>query len=71
MFILSGVVDHFKLNITALGNLLTVVASHYHDVPYHNLNHAVHVLHGTWMVRMGPADRWGSMRLCSGLLLKT
>lgn len=25
IFVLSGVVDHFQLNITALGNLLTVV----------------------------------------------
>ena len=51
MFALSGVVDHFDLDPATLGSFFAAVASHYRDVPYHNLNHAVHVLHGTWMVR--------------------
>ncbi|KAG1667446.1 hypothetical protein FOA52_012201 [Chlamydomonas sp. UWO 241] len=49
MFILSGVVDYFHLDITTLGNFLAAVASNYHDVPYHNFNHACHVLHAAWM----------------------
>ena len=50
MFEFSGVVDHFGLDPATLGNFFAAVASRYRDVPYHNFNHAVHVLHGTWMV---------------------
>lgn len=38
--------------------LLSQVASYYHDVPYHNFNHAVHVLHCTWMVSQGSWGAW-------------
>jgi hypothetical protein len=51
MFILSGVVEHFGLSITTVSNFLTAVASNYNEsVPYHNFNHAVHVLHASWVV---------------------
>eukprot|EP00798_Chlamydomonas_sp_ICE-L_P016595 gene16595-22833_t len=50
MFLLSNVVDHFSLDVKILSNFLSTAASSYHDVPYHNFNHVVHVVHAVWML---------------------
>ena len=72
LFILSGLIDHFKINIKALTHLIEAVASHYRLIPYHNFNHIVHVLHSTWMMlqvtigeREGYSDRLISCSLPS------
>ncbi len=43
--------EEFALDPVKLHCFITVVAQHYNDAPYHNLNHVVHVLHSTWLVR--------------------
>lgn len=53
MFMLSGVVQTFRLNVRTLRNFLGAVASHYHAIPYHNFNHVAHVLHAVWLVGVG------------------
>lgn len=50
IFKMSGVVDELELPVRELSRFLSAVASHYHDVPYHNFTHAVQVLHTVWMV---------------------
>ncbi|KXZ42527.1 hypothetical protein GPECTOR_138g658 [Gonium pectorale] len=47
IFVASGVVEELGLEPTVVRNFVTVAAGHYLDVPYHNFNHAVHVLHAT------------------------
>jgi len=69
MFLLSGLIDHFNINVRVLQNFITVVASHYHSIPYHNFNHVCHVLHGVWMMlvrsaaagMLAPEDRLGAL----------
>ncbi|GBG00359.1 cAMP phosphodiesterase [Raphidocelis subcapitata] len=53
VFTLSGVVEEVGVSEGALSGFLSAVASHYHepgDVPYHNLSHAVQVLHMVWLI---------------------
>jgi len=56
VFMLSGVVEEMGIGEATLSGFLSAVASHYHEptaVPYHNLSHAVQVLHTAWLVRRG------------------
>jgi hypothetical protein len=53
---LSGLVSHFSLPRPKLRAFLMAVSALYNDVPYHNFNHAVHVLHGVCLVRV--VDVW-------------
>ncbi|KAG2484698.1 hypothetical protein HYH03_016527 [Edaphochlamys debaryana] len=50
IFIVSGAIEEFGLKPKVLRNFLTAVASHYHDIPYHNFNHVCHVLHATYLI---------------------
>ncbi|KIY92160.1 high affinity cGMP-specific 3',5'-cyclicphosphodiesterase 9 [Monoraphidium neglectum] len=53
VFMLSGVLEEMGVGEATLSGFLSAVASHYHDpaaVPYHNLSHAVQVLHTTWLI---------------------
>jgi hypothetical protein len=51
IFRLSGVVEALGIPEGRLSSLITAVASHYHDNPYHNFCHVLHVLHSVFMVR--------------------
>lgn len=57
LFIMSGLVEHFKLNEQKLTNLLAAVSSHYRSIPYHNFNHITHVVHATWMIMQAPTTQ--------------
>lgn len=51
IFSLSGVFIELQLPQSELSGFLNAVVSQYHpEVPYHNLGHAVQVLHTVWMV---------------------
>ncbi|GAX82496.1 hypothetical protein CEUSTIGMA_g9923.t1 [Chlamydomonas eustigma] len=50
LFVTSGLLDHFKLDVHVFGNFLSAVSALYRSVPYHNFNHVCHVLHTTWMI---------------------
>jgi hypothetical protein len=69
VFTLSGVVEEVGVSEGVLSGFLSAVASHYHeptDVPYHNLSHAVQVLHMVWLVSAGPGEG-NRARSCLGL----
>ena len=54
VFSLSGVPAELGVQDAALRGFVAAVASHYRapaEVPYHNLAHAVQVLHTAWLVR--------------------
>ncbi|KAG1670017.1 hypothetical protein FOA52_011173 [Chlamydomonas sp. UWO 241] len=57
LFELSGVIQRFDLNRAFLSNLVSVVRSHYHTIPYHNFNHVVHATHGVFMLLQTPTAK--------------
>jgi hypothetical protein len=66
LFVSSGLVEHFGLCRRRLAAFLRAAALLYNDVPYHNLNHAVHVLHGACMVRLEAVSRQDQTELGGG-----
>lgn len=50
MFDNFGLIEHFKLDRESLIRFVISVGKNYRDVPFHNWDHAVAVLHGCYMV---------------------
>jgi hypothetical protein len=50
MFVSSGVVRKFELELDALTHFILTVRHNYDDQPFHNFTHAFSVTHASWMM---------------------
>ena len=46
----SGVLDTFGIPPESLAHFIAAIGGRYHPNPYHNFNHGVHVLLGSWLL---------------------
>jgi len=60
VFHASGVVDAFKIKDGTMSSFLKTCCSRYHENPYHNFNHCVHVAHGAYLHACAGIDHDGS-----------
>ncbi len=50
VFTRSGLVDMLHVPAPKFKSFIAAVMARYRAVPYHNVNHALHVMHTCWMV---------------------